>query len=291
MLLNKQISVWAFVSTIKFDIAAICTYAVVIGILDHYSAFSILSIPLSITAIIGTAVSLLFGFRTAQSYERWWEARIIWGAIVNDSRTLIRQIKQFLPPSASSNSTVSAFAYRQIIWCYALNESLRKIPFSARVQHYIANENIQAKNIPNAILDKHSEVLAESGLSEFKQVQVDETLTRLCDSMGRCERIKNTVFPRSYSLLIHSLIYVFATMLPFGLDDSFIVVEIVLTALLPIIFISIEKTAILMQDPFENLPMDTPMTTLSKTIETNLKQMINDDDLPVMEAPDTYYVM
>lgn len=90
MLLNKKISIWAFVKLIKFDIVAICTYAIIIGILDHYSAFSIISIPLAITAIIGTAVSLLLGFRTAQAYERWWEARIIWGAIVNDSRTLTR---------------------------------------------------------------------------------------------------------------------------------------------------------------------------------------------------------
>lgn len=291
MLLNKKISIWAFVKLIRFDIVAICTYAIIVGILDHYSVFSIISIPLTITAIIGTAVSLLLGFRTAQAYERWWEARIIWGAIVNDSRTLIRQIKQFLPLSASSTDTVAAFAYRQIIWCYSLSESLRKIPFSPKVQEYITNGHLFAQNIPNAILNKHSEVLSGTGLSEFKQVQVDATLTRLCDAMGKCERIKNTVFPRSYSLLIHFLIYVFATMLPFGLDDNFILVEIFLTALIPLIFIAIEKTAILMQDPFENLPMDTPMTTISKTIEINLKELINDNDLPILERPDSYYIM
>ena len=107
-------------------------------------------------------------------------------------------------------------------------------------------------------------------------MQVDTTLSRLCDAMGKCERIKNTVFPRSYSLLVHLLIYVFATLLPFGLNDKYIEVEILLTAIIPLIFISIERTAIVMQDPFENTPMDTPMTSLSTTIEINLRQMIGD---------------
>lgn len=291
MLLNSRISIWAFVRLIRFDIIAIGTYAVMVGILDQYSILSRITVPLGITAIIGTALSLLLAFRTAQSYERWWEARIVWGAIVNDSRTLIRQVKQFLPPVESSKTILAEFANRQVIWCYALGESLRRVTFSEKVQEYITSQDIREQNIANAILNKHSEALAQIGFSEFKQLQIDSTLSRLCDSMGKCERIKNTVFPRSYSLLVHLLIYVFATMLPFGLDDQYVIVEISLTAMLPLIFISTERTAIIMQDPFENTPMDTPMTTLAKTIEINIKELIGDDNLPVIEKPTTYYIM
>lgn len=291
MLLNNRISILAFIKLIRFDIVAICSYAILVGILDQYSFMSKISVPLGITATIGTAVSLLLAFRTAQSYERWWEARIIWGAIVNDSRTFIRQLIQFLPPSESKQSIIEPFVQRQIVWCYALSESLRRTNFSEKVNQYLNQENITEHNIPNALLNRHSESLAEIGLQEFKQVQVDTTLSRLCDAMGKCERIKNTVFPRSYSLLVHLLIYVFATLLPFGLDDKYIVVEILLTAIIPLIFIAIERTAIVMQDPFENTPMDTPMTSLSTTIEINLKQMIGDKNLPPMEKPTTYYVM
>ena len=67
-------------------------FAVAIGILDLLPAFQKISLPLTIPALVGTAVSLLLAFRISQSYERWWEARMIWGAIVNDSRTFIRQI-------------------------------------------------------------------------------------------------------------------------------------------------------------------------------------------------------
>ncbi len=291
MLLNKKISITAFIKLIRFDIIAICSYAVVVGILDQYSFLSKISVPIGITATIGTAVSLLLAFRTAQSYERWWEARIIWGSIVNDSRTFIRQLIQFLPDSEGKKSIVEKFTNRQIIWCYALSETLRKKGYSEKVTKYLNQENITDQNIPNALLNRHSDDLANSNLQEYKQVKIDTTLSRLCDAMGKCERIKNTVFPRSYSLLVHLLIYVFATLLPFGLDDKYIEVEIFLTAIIPLIFISIERTAIVMQDPFENTPMDTPMTSLSNTIEINLKQMTGDRNLPVMENPNTYYVM
>ena len=291
MLLNKKISITAFIKLIRFDIIAICSYAVVVGILDQYSFLSKISVPIGITATIGTAVSLLLAFRTAQSYERWWEARIIWGSIVNDSRTFIRQLIQFLPDSEGKKSIVEKFTNRQIIWCYALSETLRKKGYSEKVTKYLNQENITDQNIPNALLNRHSDDLANSNLQEYKQVKIDTTLSRLCDAMGKCERIKNTVFPRSYSLLVHLLIYVFATLLPFGLDDKYIEVEIFLTAIIPLIFISIERTAIVMQDPFENTPMDTPMTSLSNTIEINLKQMTGDRNLPVVENPNTYYVM
>ncbi|MDZ4071071.1 MAG: bestrophin family ion channel [Sediminibacterium sp.] len=291
MLLNKRVSILAFIKLIQYDIITICSYAVVVGILDQYSFLSKISVPIGITATIGTAVSLLLAFRTAQSYERWWEARIIWGSIVNDSRTFIRQLIQFLPESEAKKPIVTKFTNRQIIWCYALSETLRRKGFSDKVTQYINQENINDQNIPNALLNRHSDDLANSNLQEYKQVQIDSTLSRLCDAMGKCERIKNTVFPRSYSLLVHLLIYVFATLLPFGLDDKYIEVEILLTAIIPLIFISIERTAIVMQDPFENTPMDTPMTSLSTTIEINLKQMSGDGNVPTEENPNTYYIM
>lgn len=117
MLLNKRVSILAFIKLIQYDIITICSYAVVVGILDQYSFLSKISVPIGITATIGTAVSLLLAFRTAQSYERWWEARIIWGSIVNDSRTFIRQLIQFLPESEAKKPIVTKFTNRQIIWC------------------------------------------------------------------------------------------------------------------------------------------------------------------------------
>lgn len=296
MLLNKRISILDFLKTIKLDILFIVTYAISVGILDQYGFLSRISIPISITGIFGTAVALLLGFRTNQAYDRWWEARIVWGAIVNDSRTLVRQCISFFDRSNKNYETlIKEVTEQQIVWCYALGESLRKSHSSDRVEEYIESKGLHDFNIPNAILSLHSESLLEAKeknmVNDFQQVQIDGTIARLCDSMGKCERIKNTVFPKAHSLLIHALIYVFATMLPFGLSDKYLAVEIALTIFIPIIFIAIEKTAILMQDPFENKPMDTPMTNLAQTIEINLKQMIADKNVPQKKESETYYIL
>jgi len=295
MLLNSRISIFYFVRLIKFDIVIIFIYALLAGTLDHFSMFKNVSIPLSISAMVGTIVSLLLAFRTSQSYERWWEARVVWGAIVNDSRTIIRQLLQCLPKEEESLDFIQSFAKRQIIWCYALSESLRKVPFSAKVQQYLTEHNIQSTNVPNALLSIHAEEIARLSaaykLDPIKEMQIDTTLGRLTDSMGRCERIKNTIFPRSYSLLIHFLIYVFLTIFPFGLDDGFLVSEILLSITIPLLFIAVERTSIIMQDPFENQPNDTPMTRISETIEMNLREMTRLDARAPEEQNFSYYIL
>mgnify|MGYP003655086166 FL=1 len=296
MLLNQRISILYFLKSIKVDIAIIIAFSIVVGIFHQYGFFDKISVPISITAIFGTAVALLLAFRTNQAYDRWWEARIIWGAIVNDSRTLIRQsISLFNRDHQDYDLMVKDMAFRQIIWCYALGESLRTLPFSAKVVRYATAKGLDNSNVPNELLSKHSETLRKCHqnklVNDYQQVQIDSTIARLCDSMGKCERIKNTVFPKAHSMLIHTIIYVFAAMLPFGLADRFLMVEIVLTMGIPIIFIAIEKTSVLMQDPFENQPLDTPMTDLAQTIEINIKEMIGENRIPEKEDPESYYVL
>jgi len=295
MLIKKRISVLYFLKTIKWDILAIVCYAIIAGTFDHYGVVKQVSIPLAVTAFAGTILSLLLAFRTSQSYERWWEARVVWGAIVNDSRTLIRQVKQFMPKNTEGLEVAKNFARRQSVWCFALSESLRKTGHCTKVTDYFSQTGDDSNNKPNLILDHHADKLAIAAekfdLNPNKQVQIDSTIARLCDAMGKCERIKNTVFPRAYSLLIHFLIYVLMTMLPFGLEDQSKFIEISLTIVVPSLFIAIEQTAILMQDPFENRPTDTPMTALSKSIENTLMEMVGEPPVNVIEPPVSYYIM
>lgn len=293
MLLNRRISIWYFINNIKWQIIFVTLFALTIAFLHLRPEFKGIDIPLNILTLLGTIVSILLAFRTSQSYERWWEARIVWGAIVNDSRTLIRSILQFLP----ENETVERkkFAERQIIWVNALGETLRKVPLSPKVEAYFKFHNISATNLPNALLDEHSQqigrLVTEGKISEFQQLQLNEIISRLCDSMGKCERIKNTVFPRSYSVILHTLIYAFTAILPFGLDHSQFFTEITISILIPILFIAVEKTAIIMQDPFENTPVDTPMTSLAQTIEINIRQMTEEKEVPPKVDKGLYYEM
>ncbi|MEN0053837.1 MAG: bestrophin family ion channel [Mucilaginibacter sp.] len=296
MLLNKRLSIFYFINQIKLDVIAIAIYAVLAGTFDHFWILKSVSIPLAVSSFVGTLLALLLAFRTSQSYERWWEARTVWGAIVNDSRTLIRQVQQFLPNNESGQTYIRVFTNQQIIWCHALSQSLRKLPFSGVVAEYVQQNDINTLNLPNYLLSRHTQLLAkateEFNIDPNRQVQIDATITKLCDSMGRCERIKNTVFPRSYSVMLHFIIYVLMTILPFGLEDNSKFVEVALTFVIPVLFICIERTAILMQDPFENKPTDTPTTTLSRTIESNLREMTNGTVVPPTPAqPESYYLM
>lgn len=296
MLLNKRISILYFVNLIKIDLALIVCYTIITSLIRHFSSLHSLSIPLSLAALLGTLISLLLAFRVSQSYERWWEARVVWGSIVNDSRTLLRQLKQFLPKDDPTTARhLKAFAQRQIIWVNALGESLRKTEYSNKVHSYIHENKLTGSNIPNLILEQHAEKLAELSeqyqLNENKQVQIDNTIVRLTEAMGKCERIKNTVFPRSYTVLIQFIIYVFITIFPFGLSEVGEVTEAILSILIPLLFVAIEKTALVMQDPFENRPTDTPMTNLAKVIERNLNDVIG-EETPANDSQDSsYYVM
>lgn len=291
---NKWKSVIYFSNRIKGDVLRIAVFSLVTGLISYGKYFSNLLVPLALVAIVGTAISVLLTFRTSQAYDRWWEARTVWGSIVNDSRTFVRQLQLFLP--AAQSAEVRGFAKRQIVWCHALTHALRREEFEGPVAEYVAAHGLENTNIPNEILAQHSwhlKRLSEAGyLSEFREVQLDATLSKLCDAMGRCERIKNTIFPENYGKLIHLLIYFFALMLPFALDDNFIYVKTVLTICLPTVFIMIEQTAILMQNPFESEPMDTPMTTISHKIETDLLELIGEKNYnePVV-VKDYYFIL
>jgi ion channel-forming bestrophin family protein len=295
VLINRGISIFYFLRLIKWDALAMFLFAVLTGAFDNHPLLKNIEIPFGLSALVGTLLSLLLAFRTSQSYERWWEARTIWGAIVNDSRTLIRQLIEFVPPGADKAAFVQSFAVRQSMWCYALANTLRKLDMPPPVKVYCKDRQLQSDNLPNLLLTKHAEELAQLAahynLNANMQMQVSSTLQRLTDSMGKCERIKNTVFPRSYSLLIHFLIYVFMTIMPFGLVHNNPWVEVLLVTFVPVLFISIERTAILMQDPFENRPTDVPMTSLSETIERNLLEMAQMPEVHKVSQAADYYVM
>ena len=98
--------------------------------------------------------------------------------------------------------------------------------------------------------------------------------------MGGCERIKNTIFPTSYSRMVHALNYIFVAFLPFGLVNVPALGLLITSMTLAFGFLLIEQVSTYLQDPFSNRPSDTPMLSLSRKIEINIKQMLGDQDLP-----------
>jgi len=291
MLLKENIPFKYVFGKIRYEVLFVTIYAVTIVLLYNNFHFTRISIPLSVPAILGTIISLLLGFRSNQAYDRWWEARHIWGAIVNDSRTLARQILCFTEVEYEGDAIQSMrerFIKRQMAWCYSLGKHLRRLNpkegldrfISRREQEFISHYS----NVPSALLELHArdlnKALEMGWINQYQQVELDRTLSRLCDSMGKCERIKNTIFPVTYSKYIHFSLLLFIGLLPFGVIEYFGIVEIPVVVAIASCFLLIEKMAIHLQDPFENKPTDTPMTTISNTIEKDLRQMLKDQELP-----------
>jgi putative membrane protein len=284
MLLKKNIPFKYVFGKIKWEMLVITIYAIIISILYENYHLTRISIPISVPAVLGTVISLLLGFRSNQAYDRWWEARHIWGAIVNDSRTLARQITSFTP-ATNEPGYLSAFRERfirrQIGWCFALGRHLRGQAAARGLERYLDREEWEQvsrfDNVPSALLDLAGRdlqlALEEGWINRFQQVEIDKTLSRLTDAMGKCERIKNTVFPVTYSLYIHMALILFIVLLPFGVIEYFGSFEVPLVVAVSSCFLLIEKMAIHLQDPFENKPTDTPMTTIAQGIEKNLMQL------------------
>ncbi len=115
---------------------------------------------------------------------------------------------------------------------------------------------------------------------------MDQTLRTLCDTMGMCERIKNTVFPTHYSFFTRMAIFIFAVLLPFSLVGKVGAYTTLITVVVVGFFNIIELIAKYLQDPFENRPSDISMTAISRTIEINLLQMVGERDIPESIKPD-----
>ncbi|WP_412986139.1 bestrophin family protein [Pontimicrobium sp. IMCC45349] len=295
MILDKRIPFSYWFSKIKWDILIVTLFSIITYLVSEY-AFEI-NIPSSIGAFLGTAIALLLSFKLSQSYDRWWEARKIWGAIVNDSRTLTIQVKQFC--IKKDHELINTIANRQIAWCYSLGQNLRQQNALDNISLYINDNEYNSlkkhSNVPLALLDHHSKntktLLDTKHLSKFEHMQIDNTIVRLCASMGKAERIKNTAFPKTYRLTLHLFIYVFLAALFFSLNNLPYLLEVPLLIFIAIPFFLLEKIAFTIQDPFENRPTDTAMTSIARTIEINIKQLLEHDDIPQPLSPEKYYML
>ncbi|MEN0053713.1 MAG: bestrophin family ion channel [Mucilaginibacter sp.] len=306
MLLKENIPATYVFGKIKKELIMVAIYSTAIYFVHQYYNLEQISIPLAVPTILGTIISLLLAFRSNQAYDRWWEARILWGGIVNDCRTFTRQVLTFVDSSYDGEekwALKERIVKRQIAWCYSLSHHLRKQNSKQNLEAYLSEDDLNSikdmDHVPLALneLQGHDlRTLYKLGwINEYQQVTMDGTLTGFVNTMGGCERIKNTVFPATYSVYIHWLVLFFVLLLPFSLMEFFGALQVPLVIAISSAFFLIEKMAIHLQDPFENMPTDTPTTTISRKIEHDLKQMLKDesprntDAVPVNQA--VFYIL
>jgi ion channel-forming bestrophin family protein len=303
MLIEARVSGRYLFREVRRDLFVVLVIAGVVELLVTWQRSSLPEVPLPLPAFLGTAISLLLSFKLNQSYDRWWEARKIWGSIVNESRTLVRQALSFIPggeaKGGGAHAVVRRMALRQIGWCYCLGQSLRGLDWRIGTVELLSPAEIAEAeghvNKPLVLLQFHARDitrLADTGhLSDYQRVALDATLTRLTDAMGMAERIRNTVFPTTYRLFLHTFIYVFITILSIALADFRHGWQLALTTATAIPFLLLEKTARHMQDPFTNRPTDTSVTAIARGIDIDLRELIGDPRVPPPWPDQGFFIM
>lgn len=291
MLIQNRIPIMdIFYRTWKL-LVSITLFSILVTLVHHYSdkdIRDIIDIPASIPALLGAAISLFLGFITNSAYDRWWEARKLWGAIVNDSRSWARQVNTICPPKYRK-----FLIYRQIAWCYVLSNMLRKRDELSDLEDLLTKNDIDKihphDHRPNAILHLQAQTIKslkeEGEITDFQYLEMEKTLVRLTNHMGGCERIKNTVFPTQYSFFVHMFILLFLYILPLGVINDLEYLTVPFTVILALVFLMVETFEVSMQDPFDGEPTDTPVTAISRTIERNLRQMVGDERIPEKLSP------
>lgn len=296
MLLNKRIPYSYILNKVKFEALYVLIVILVVLFLTNQFREVLPEIPLTIPAFLGTAISILLSFKLNQSYDRWWEARKVWGSIVNDSRSFVIQLQSFLPKG--NEQIIKKMAYRQIAYCYSLGQTLRSLDPIENISEYISEQELieikKHNNKPLSLIQLHAmdlKALKNSDQLElFSQVHIDKTLVRLCESQGKAERIKSTVFPVTYRMFLHFTIYLFVVTLSISLKDIAGFFEIPLLLLISTAFFLLEKSATHMQDPFENKPTDTAMTAIARTIEINIKELLKESEVPEPLTAKSFYL-
>lgn len=270
-----------------------------VAIAYHLLWLDNLAISTMPASILGVAIAFLIGFRVNSAYERWWEARKIWGALVNDTRSWARQAMCLIPTPDTGMETTEAqqihreLLYRQLAFVYALKNHLRKLDIMPEIAPFVSPDELAGyagkSNIPNSILQKQAsrlrELSASGQLDNFRLIQLDNTLNRLCDEMGACERIKNTVFPRQYSYYSTLFTKIYSYMLPFVLVGETGWLVIPFTMLIGFVFYALDIIAYGIDNPFENSWNDTPMSAISRTLEINLREQLGETNLPEAAQP------
>ncbi len=229
----------------------------------------------AIHTLVGFVMGLLLVFRTNTAYERWWEGRKQWGALVNNTRYATIKLNNLLPDSDEKDNFIKLIKS----FPHALKNHLRD-------ENDYENINLSGKlleklreyqHIPNGLINMMYIQLGKwkkSGtISDIDLLLLDKEVKNFIDILGACERIKNTPIPYSYTLFIKKFISIYILTLPIGFISDFGYYTIGVTTFIFYVFISIELIAEEIEDPFGTDDNDLPTDELSDKINVNIEEL------------------
>ena len=231
-------------------------------------------------SLIGLTLAIFLGFRNSTSYARYWEARTLWGTVLNGSRTLVRQALTL----TSDQKSTAVLVNRLCAFPHAMKHQLRRTDARADLEKFLppdeCNRVASAAFPANMTLLLVGEWLGErlrgGSIQPVMETSFERPLEVLTAAIGGCERIASTPIPFTYSVIVHRSVYLYCFWLPFGLLDAIGTMTPVIVCFIAYTFFALEALGAEIEDPFGEAPNDLALNAMAHMIETSLLEMVNE---------------
>ena len=266
-------------------LALLFVWDVIVTVTYFLMPFTAPSLPLT---LFGSALVLFLGFRSNSAYQRWWEGRGLWGLMINASRNLARQARNFLPEEARAEKR--GLVKRQIAYVHALRCQLRRQRPDSDVARFLSKGDadlaLARVNVANGILDgtgrRIDEARQRGWIDTIQQAAMEAVLVDIANAQGGMERLKNTPLPVQYRFFPTLFTHLMCILLPIGLVETMGLATPLGSTLAGLMFLAVLAIGDDLVDPFDNSPHDLPLSAMCRTIEIDLLQAIGDDAPPPM---------
>jgi putative membrane protein len=240
------------------------------------SAFSIPPFTL-----MGIALAIFLGFRNTVSYERFWEARKQWGALLIVCRALTREVASF---AAADTALPRRVALTLAAFVYALKHQLRgsdpAADLACRLDAAVRQRLAGARFLPPLILlclaQELSAAQRAGTISDLQLQSMDGSLNLLGDACGACERIATTPIPYTYRVLMNRTVTVYCLLLPFGLSASTGWLTPLIATFVAYTFLALDVIGEQIEEPFGTEPNDLALASMCHTIELSLCELVGE---------------
>lgn len=230
----------------------------------------------------GLTLAIFLAFRNTTAYQRFWEARTLWGDLLIVCRNIVRQIVTFMP--ALGREQRLHLTRQLIAFAYSLKDQLRETPMSEELKALAGDKPLRTEK---RLLNFSSSLLAtakQQQVSDILLSQLDEQCSRLSAVQGGCERIKSTPVPYSYILMLHRTVHIYCFLLPFCLVDSLGWFTPFAVCILAYTFFGLDALGDQITDPFDAEANDLPLNAICRTIEISLLEMLDEPAPQPVEA-------
>lgn len=250
----------------------------------------------NIFTLFGIALAIFLGFRNSVSYDRFWEGRKLWGALLNDTRSLARQSHSLIS-SSDYDEKREEFINLLIAFVYSLKHQLRQTDANDDITRLVSKDfanNLNEVHFKPIIILRElgnwvKNAKKEGNLDSMSQLAFEENLNKLSDIVGGCERISSTPIPYTYSVLLHRTVYIYCFMLPFGFVETLGWVTPFAIVFIAYTYVAIEAIADELEDPFGTQPNDLALDTMAQMIENTLLEL-NDKKITPQNNSNDYYI-